>query len=123
MLPRTPAALSVDKSPQTAPAAAATPAKIDVRTMNFYYGANRVLHEITLQIAPHQVTAFIGPSGCGKSTFLRSLNRMNDIIPNTRVEGSVCIDGQDIYAPSIDVVTNMASSSACAESTPSVTKR
>jgi phosphate transport system ATP-binding protein len=103
MLPRTPAALSADKPASQAPAAPG-PVKIDVRGMNFYYGANRVLHEITLQIAPHQVTAFIGPSGCGKSTFLRSLNRMNDIIPNTRVEGSVCIDDQDIYAPSIDVV-------------------
>ena len=56
-------------------------AKIDVAGMNFYYGTNRVLHEITLKILPNQVTALIGPSGCGKSTFLRSLNRMNDIIP------------------------------------------
>jgi phosphate transport system ATP-binding protein len=86
----------------------ATPApatvKIDVAGMNFYYGANRVLHGITLKVLPHHVTAFIGPSGCGKSTFLRSLNRMNDIIPGTRVEGSVLIDGQDIYATSVDVV-------------------
>ncbi|MGE0702428.1 MAG: phosphate ABC transporter ATP-binding protein PstB [Vicinamibacterales bacterium] len=86
-----------------APDAAPT-AKIDVAKMNFYYGAHRVLHEIDLNVFPHQVTAFIGPSGCGKSTFLRSLNRMNDIIPGTRVEGAVRIDGQDIYAPSVDVV-------------------
>ncbi len=79
-------------------------AKIDVAKMNFYYGAHQVLHEIDLNVFPHQVTAFIGPSGCGKSTFLRSLNRMNDIIPGTRVEGAVRIDGQDIYAPSVDVV-------------------
>jgi phosphate transport system ATP-binding protein len=79
-------------------------AKIDVTGMDFYYGANRVLDQINLKVYPHQVTAFIGPSGCGKSTFLRSLNRMNDIIPGTRVEGSVCIDGQDIYASSVDVV-------------------
>jgi phosphate transport system ATP-binding protein len=72
--------------------------------MNFYYGANQVLHHVTLQVQPNQVTAFIGPSGCGKSTFLRSLNRMNDIIPGTRVEGSVLIDGQDINASSVDVV-------------------
>ena len=72
--------------------------------MNFYYGARRVLESINLDVQPNQVTAFIGPSGCGKSTFLRSLNRMNDIIPGTRVEGSVQIDGQDIYAPSVDVV-------------------
>ena len=72
--------------------------------MNFYYGANRVLHEVTVKMLPNHVTALIGPSGCGKSTFLRSLNRMNDIIPGTRVEGSVCIDGRDIYDSSVDVV-------------------
>jgi len=72
--------------------------------MSFYYGTNRVLVDINLKVFPNQVTAFIGPSGCGKSTFLRSLNRMNDIIPGTRVEGSIQIDGQDIYAPSVDVV-------------------
>jgi phosphate transport system ATP-binding protein len=86
-----------------APSAAA-PAKIDVSGMNFFYGANQVLHEISLKIPPHQVTALIGPSGCGKSTFLRSLNRMNDIIPGARVQGAVCIDGADIYASSVDVV-------------------
>jgi len=78
--------------------------KIDVAKMNFYYGDNRVLHEVTVKMLPNQVTALIGPSGCGKSTFLRSLNRMNDIIPGTRVEGSVCIDGRDIYDSSVDVV-------------------
>ena len=72
--------------------------------MNFYYGLHRVLHSITLDIHPNEVTALIGPSGCGKSTFLRSLNRMNDIIPGTRVEGSVQIDGKDIYAAAVDVV-------------------
>ena len=80
------------------------PAKIDVKGMNFYYGSNRALQDINLKVFPNQVTAFIGPSGCGKSTFLRSLNRMNDIIPGTRVEGSIEIDGRDIYAPSVDVV-------------------
>jgi phosphate transport system ATP-binding protein len=87
------------------PAVAATPAaKIDVTGMNFFYGANQVLHDVSLRIPPNQVTALIGPSGCGKSTFLRSLNRMNDIIPGVRVEGAVRIDGEDIYAPSVDVV-------------------
>jgi phosphate transport system ATP-binding protein len=81
-----------------------TPIKIDVRDMNFYYGANQVLHQINLKVLSNQVTAFIGPSGCGKSTFLRSLNRMNDIIPGTRVEGAVEIDGRDIYASAVDVV-------------------
>ena len=79
-------------------------AKIAVAAMNFYYGARRVLDNIGVTIQPNQVTALIGPSGCGKSTFLRSLNRMNDIVPGARVEGTICIDGQDIYAPSVDVV-------------------
>src|SRR5436190_2659278 len=87
-----------------APTGAPRPVKIDVTGMNFYYGLNRVLDQIHLKIQPNQVTALIGPSGCGKSTFLRSLNRMNDIIPGARVEGSVLIDGQDIYASGVDVV-------------------
>ena len=90
-------------SSQPAPAVAAPP-KIQVAGMNFYYGQRRALENISLNVQPNQVTAFIGPSGCGKSTFLRSLNRMNDVIPGTRVEGSVQIDGLDIYAPSVDVV-------------------
>jgi phosphate transport system ATP-binding protein len=90
-------------SSQTAPSVAAPP-KIQVAGMNFYYGQRRALENISLNVQPNQVTAFIGPSGCGKSTFLRSLNRMNDVIPGTRVEGSVQIDGLDIYAPSVDVV-------------------
>ena len=77
---------------------------IDVRDLNFYYGAKRALESITIGIRPNIVTAFIGPSGCGKSTFLRTLNRMNDIIAGTRVEGQVLIDGQDIYGPASDVV-------------------
>ena len=97
------AATMSESAPIPAPAAPVEP-KIDVAGMNFYYGARRALEGITLEIRPNQVTALIGPSGCGKSTFLRSLNRMNDIIPGTRVEGSVRIDGQDIYAPSVDVV-------------------
>src|SRR5450759_4789299 len=78
--------------------------KIAVAGLNFYYGPNRVLDDVTLKIHSNQVTALIGPSGCGKSTFLRSLNRMNDIVPGARVEGRILIDGQDIYAPSVDVV-------------------
>ena len=81
------------------------PAKIDVKGMNFYYGANRALDDINLKVFPNQVTAFIGPSGCGKSTFLRSLNRMNDIIPGARVEGSIRIDDTNIYDSSVDVVS------------------
>jgi phosphate transport system ATP-binding protein len=80
------------------------PVKIDVDTLNFYYSEKRALEDITLKIQANLVTAFIGPSGCGKSTFLRTLNRMNDIIPGVRVEGTVLIDGQNIYAPGVDVV-------------------
>ncbi|MCC7179079.1 MAG: phosphate ABC transporter ATP-binding protein [Acidobacteria bacterium] len=90
--------------PGTASTAVSAPVKIDVDRMNFYYGAKRALDGISIQIRANLVTAFIGPSGCGKSTFLRSLNRMNDIIPGTRVEGTVLIDGQDIYTPGVDVV-------------------
>jgi phosphate transport system ATP-binding protein len=86
------------------PAPVAGPCKIAAEGMNFYYGEKRALQDISLEIRPHVVTAFIGPSGCGKSTFLRTLNRMNDIIPGTRVEGRVLIDGADIYAPGVDVV-------------------
>jgi len=95
-LPRAPVA-----APE--PAVQAT-AKIDVSGLDFYYGTRRVLEQISVQIRPNEVTALIGPSGCGKSTFLRTLNRMNDIVPGARVEGAVTIDGQDIYASSVDVV-------------------
>jgi phosphate transport system ATP-binding protein len=81
-----------------------TPVKIDVERLNFYYGEKRALDGISIQIRSNLVTAFIGPSGCGKSTFLRTLNRMNDIIPETRVEGQVLIDGQSIYDSKVDVV-------------------
>jgi len=80
------------------------PGKIDVTGLDFYYGERRVLEQISVRIRPNEVTALIGPSGCGKSTFLRTLNRMNDIVPGSRVEGAVTIDGQDIYASSVDVV-------------------
>jgi phosphate transport system ATP-binding protein len=84
--------------------AADHPVKIAVEHLNFYYGAKRALEDITVHLRANVVSAFIGPSGCGKSTFLRTLNRMNDLIPGTRVEGTVRIDGVDIYAPSLDVV-------------------
>ncbi len=78
--------------------------KIYTRNFNFYYGATKALTNINIDIEKNKVTALIGPSGCGKSTFLRSLNRMNEIIVGTRVEGTVAIDGQDIYDRSVDVV-------------------
>lgn len=78
--------------------------KVHVENMNFYYGNVQALFDINMDIAEKKVTAFIGPSGCGKSTFLRTLNRMNDIIDGTRIEGKVLIDGSDIYNPMTDVV-------------------
>ena len=78
--------------------------KIAVEHVSFYYGSVRALHDISVSLPANRVTAFIGPSGCGKSTMLRTLNRMNDIIPGTRLEGKVELDGADIYAKSTDVV-------------------
>src|SRR5437773_8846446 len=82
----------------------AEPVKISVSHVNFYYGTNQALHDVSVHIRPQCVTALIGPSGCGKSTFLRSLNRMNDLIPGARLEGKVELDGQDIYSDSMDVI-------------------
>ncbi|MEA3385011.1 MAG: phosphate ABC transporter ATP-binding protein PstB [Thermodesulfobacteriota bacterium] len=79
--------------------------KIKIKNLDFYYGNFKALHDISLDIYTNQVTAFIGPSGCGKSTLLRCLNRMNDLIPISRVEGQILLDNQNINAPSVDVVT------------------
>jgi phosphate transport system ATP-binding protein len=78
--------------------------KISVKHLNFFYGAKQALSDISIEMKANEVTAFIGPSGCGKSTFLRTLNRMNDIVPGARVEGSVMIDGADLYATGTDAV-------------------
>lgn len=78
--------------------------KVTVRNLNFYYGDSQALYDISADIPAKQVTALIGPSGCGKSTFLRTLNRMNDTIDGTRVEGEILIDGKNIYHNSTDVV-------------------
>ena len=83
---------------------ATAPPKITVSNLDFYYGRVQALYGISLDIPERVVMALIGPSGCGKSTFLRTLNRMNDVIPATRVEGEVMIDGRDIYDPGTDVV-------------------
>jgi phosphate transport system ATP-binding protein len=80
------------------------PCKIAVKNMAFFYGVKRALENISIEIPANLVTAFIGPSGCGKSTFLRTLNRMNDIIAGARVEGEIRIDGRDIYRDAVDVV-------------------
>jgi len=98
-------ALQSRPAPPAVAAAADRKTKIAVRGLNFYYGAKRALEQISIEIPEHVVTAFIGPSGCGKSTFLRTLNRMNDIIPGTRVEGEIRIDDQDIYKGQTDLVS------------------
>lgn len=71
--------------------------KIETQNVNFFYGENHALHDISLSMKENTVTALIGPSGCGKSTYLRLLNRMNDLIDNTKMQGSILIDGKDIY--------------------------
>jgi phosphate transport system ATP-binding protein len=78
--------------------------RIEVRDLNVYYGSFRAVEGVSLTIEPRTVTAFIGPSGCGKSTFIRTLNRMHEVIPGARVEGEVLIDGNNLYAPGVDPV-------------------
>lgn len=78
--------------------------KVEVKNLYFYYGNSLALEDITIKIPSNQVSALIGPSGCGKSTFLRTLNRMNDLIDDVRVEGEIKLDGKDIYKSGIDVV-------------------
>ena len=75
---------------------------IEAKDLNLWYGQNHALHDINVAIPEHEITAFIGPSGCGKSTFLRTLNRMNDLIPSVRITGEVNYQGQDIYDSSVD---------------------
>ena len=78
--------------------------KIKTQSLDFYYGSFQALKNINLEIKERQITALIGPSGCGKSTFLRTLNRMNDLIPQTRLSGSNFLDGEDIYGPKVNPV-------------------
>jgi len=80
------------------------PIKIETRNLDFYYGTTRALKNVSIGCAANRVTAIIGPSGCGKSTFIRTLNRMNDVIPGTRIEGRILLDGKDIHDPDVDVV-------------------
>ncbi len=77
--------------------------KLSVKELDFYYGPKKVLNQVSMEIAEHEITALIGPSGCGKSTFLRCLNRMNDTIAGTRVEGQLLLDGQNLYAPHVNL--------------------
>ena len=77
-------------------------AKLSIRNLDLYYGDNHALKDVNMDIRDNAVTAFIGPSGCGKSTFLKTLNRMNDLIDICRISGTVCLDGEDIYSPQVD---------------------
>jgi len=88
-----------------APNATDQSGRIDVEHFDFWYGKTQALHDITLSIAPRAVTALIGPSGCGKSTFLRSINRLNELIPGARRSGEIRLDGENIYQTGMDVVT------------------
>lgn len=76
--------------------------KVKVENLNLYYGENHALKDVNMDIQENAVTAFIGPSGCGKSTFLKTLNRMNDLVDSVRIDGKVLLDGEDIYDPSVD---------------------
>jgi phosphate transport system ATP-binding protein len=95
---------SLPAAAATGPSMAGRKVRMESKKLNFHYGPKQALWDITLQIPEKTVTAFIGPSGCGKSTFLRCLNRMNDIIPDTNVEGDVLLDGNDIYGQGTDIV-------------------
>lgn len=77
-------------------------AKISTSNLNLYYGTNHALKNISMDLYPNKITAFIGPSGCGKSTFLKTLNRMNDLVPSVKIEGKVMLDEEDIYDPRVD---------------------
>ena len=78
--------------------------RIETTDLNVYYGTFRAVEDVTITIEPRTVTAFIGPSGCGKSTFLRTLNRMHEVIPGAHVEGEVLLDGENLYGPGVDPV-------------------
>src|SRR5436305_2093098 len=78
--------------------------RIEAQQVSAWYGPRKAIEDVTLDIEPKQVTALIGPSGCGKSTFIRTLNRMHELVPRTRVEGHIRLDGEDIYAANVDPV-------------------
>ncbi|HEX2206662.1 MAG TPA: phosphate ABC transporter ATP-binding protein PstB [Longimicrobium sp.] len=98
-MPQQTQAQMATQAPEAAPALA-----LEADDFSFWYGSTRALNDITLQIPQKRVTAFIGPSGCGKSTFLRSINRMNDLIPATRHDGDIRLNDESVYRPGLDVV-------------------
>jgi phosphate transport system ATP-binding protein len=96
--------IGIDKKPGNGGGPNGHPVKISVKDLNFYYGPQKALDNISVEIPANQVTAFIGPSGCGKSTFLRCFNRMNETILGTRIEGTILLDGDNLYGRDLDVV-------------------
>src|ERR1035438_1132368 len=96
--PQVPSAV-VETQPPTAQAV-----KVKATGVDFFYGSFQALNGVSIDVPPNAVTALIGPSGCGKSTFLRCINRMNELIDGTRMEGKIEIDGNDVYAPSVDQI-------------------
>ncbi len=98
-----PIAMNQTVDSEKAPSPSSSIPKIEIRQMNFFYGSNQALFKVNLNVPEHKVTAFIGPSGCGKTTLLRCLNRLNDLVLGARVEGKILLDGQNIYAPEVDV--------------------
>src|ERR671931_2745521 len=78
--------------------------RLDLKDLNIYYGSFHAVADVGLSVPPRSVTAFIGPSGCGKTTFLRTLNRMHEVLPGARVEGQVLLDGTSVYDPTVDPV-------------------
>jgi phosphate transport system ATP-binding protein len=91
-------------TPTVSPASTTATPKLQAGNLNFYYGAFQALQDISMDIAPFRITAFIGPSGCGKSTFLRTMNRMNETLRNTRVQGDLKLDGQNLLAMDVTYV-------------------
>src|ERR1700742_3004458 len=93
----TPLSASLPSSSDAKSMSETTAAKLSATNLNFFYGSSQALHGISMQVYSGRVTAFIGPSGCGKSTFLRTLNRMNETVRTSRVEGEILLDGEDIF--------------------------
>src|SRR5512141_2739686 len=96
--------MEIDSMPLRSPQNISDPV-LEISGLNLYYGASRALKDISLSIPRRQVTAFIGPSGCGKSTLLRCFNRMNDLLDNVSIEGSIKLDGEELTGPSVDVIS------------------
>src|SRR5262249_16004324 len=93
----------VERSVEPLPAEESVPPRtFEVKNLSIWYGGKRAIENVTMDIASKSVTAIIGPSGCGKSTFLRALNRMHELVPKTRLEGTVLLDGEDLYSSTVD---------------------